>query len=206
MPPAINLVCTRCTDGNHAALQRWYNDHAQLLMASEALRSAELYQLESTTAAIDYFCLYHFDQLDAFEAFDSGDVMSHVRELSQAAPGRSSIDIVKRTQYERVLHRRWNAEQGISVQASLLSLESASLHEATRWLNDVLYGLHLQQPLQSAQVYAMQQGKHSELFVLLETSRRLPTDWHAQESIYAARADLRCIWQMQARRIAAWLK
>lgn len=209
MPPAINLVGTRCTDQNHAALQRWYNDHAQLLMASPQLQSAELFRLQHSTASMDYLCLYHFAAISEFPAFDSGDVMANVRELSNIAPGRSSIEIVKRTQYERMLNRRWSMEQGGHIQASLLALREGGMQEVVRWLNDVLYTLHLQIPLQSAQVYAAKMGntpERTELFVMLQSEQALPTDWHAWNSAYSARANTQAIWQTQAERIGQWLK
>lgn len=207
MLSAINLVCTRCTDGNHAALQRWYNDHAQLLMASPQLQGAELFKLQSTTASMDYFCLYHFEELGDFSAFDTGSVMSDVRELSNAAPGRSSIEIVKRTQYERVLHRRWAPCTGMGhVQASLLSMPHQSMQEMLRWFNDVLYGLQLHHGLCSAQVYLAKSEQQLEIFVLLHTEPGvlLPADWHTVQSEYAQRPELTLLWQEQAKRIGQW--
>ncbi len=207
MLQAINLVCTRSTDREPALLERWYNDHAQLLMASPELQSAELFRFNSTTEGMDYFCLYHFSALERFAGFDSGEVMTKVRELSNTAPGRSSIEIVRRTQYERVLHRQWLAGQGGATQASLFTLESYSLSQATRWLNDVLYALHLQHPLRSAQVYATTTNK-PELFVLLQAvgSEAFPVDWHTWESPYASRPNMRPIWQSKAERITQWLR
>jgi hypothetical protein len=175
-------------------------------MASPQLQSSELFKLASSTASIDYFCLYHFDRLSDFPAFDSGDVMSQVRELSNAALGRSSIEIVKRTQYERVLHRRWGSGEGASIQASLLTLCEGSSQEAVRWLNDVLYELHLQKPLQSAQVYAARVAEQTELFVMLQSEQPVATDWHAWNSAYSSRANIQPIWQTQAERIGQWLK
>ncbi len=208
MPQVINLVCTRCIDGNHTDLQSWYNDHAQLLMASNALQSAELYRLQQTTAAIDYFCMYHFNQLEEFRAFDAGDVMAQVRDLSHAAPGRSSIEIVKRTQYERLLHRCWGTEQAGFLQAGLYTLETELAQQAMRWLNDALYALHGKHPLQSAQVYAKVADSKTELFVLLQaaSSAPLPLDWHVWQSQYAPPQDMQSIWQAQAERIAQWLR
>jgi hypothetical protein len=175
-------------------------------MASPELKSAELFKLESATASIDYFCLYHFDGLSDFPAFDSGDVMSQVRELSNAAPGRSSIEIVKRTQYERLLNRRWGSGEGASIQASMLTLREGSLQEAVRWLNDVLYELHLKILLQSAQVYAAKMSEHTELFVILQSEQPVATDWHAWNSAYSTRANIQPVWQAQAARIGVWLK
>lgn len=213
MPQAINLVFTRCTDSNHAAVQRWYNDHAQLLMASQELQHAELFRFEQSPVQMDYFCLYHFAQLSAFAAFDRGKVMAQVRDMSNAAPGRSSIEIVQRTQYERILHRNWPAQaseagrgQQAHFQASLFCLPSAGRAETTRWLNDVFYPLHLNQGLQSAQVYARDASDRLEIFVLLQSlhAQALPLDWPMQESTYAARPSVQLLWQSLAQPVAAW--
>lgn len=215
MPQAINLVFTRCTDGNHAALQRWYNDHAQLLMASQQLQSAELFRSAHETTQIDYFCFYHFEALENFSAFDTGDVMAQVRDLSHAAPGRRSIEVVKRTQYERVLHRKWaheleghGGEIQASFQASLLTLSRGGMFENIRWLNDTLYALHLKYTLRCAEVYASEAGDQAELFVLLQSAQAdpLPLDWHMLESDYAQRPNIHLLWQAQADRIGAWLR
>lgn len=197
-------------------------------MVSYQLQNAELFRLHKTTTSINYFCLYHFSRLSDSTAFDSGDVMAQVRDLSNTAPGRSSIEIVRRTQYERVLHRRWPADGtseglGGAVQASLLAIQGHKLQEATRWLNDVLYALHLVQPLQCAQVYATKLADHTELFVLLRSTALmpassvpassvpaspvpLPLDWHMWASPYAQRPSLQLHWQAQAECVAQWLK
>ncbi len=208
MTTAINLVCTRCLDGNHAALQRWYNDHAQLLMVSDKLQGAELFRLQETTARINYLCLYFFKQLNDFKVFDSGDVMRQVRDLSNAAPGRGSIEISKRTQYERLLHRRWSAQQGGSVQASLLLLPAEQRAQALRWANDAIHQFHLQQPLASAQVYAADQGSSVEFFVLIQSagSAALTVDWLNMQSPFEAKPSIEVAWQSQAISIAQWLR
>lgn len=207
MPAAINFVCTRCTDANHALLERWYNDHAQLLMASPQLHSAELFRLDKQSASMDYFCLYHFAQLSDFSAFDSGEVMANVRDLSNQAPGRGSIEIVKRTQYERLLHRVWSQHAG-AVQACLLYVQQSGPQQVMRWLNDVVYGLHLSHGVQAAQVYAAQTEPSREILVLLhmQENELLPADWHMQTSSYAARPELALIWQAQAKRIGQWCR
>ncbi len=207
MLQAINLVCTRLTDHDPALVERWYNDHAQLLMASPELHSAELFRFNSTTEGIDYFCLYHFASLEHFTAFDAGQVMAKVRELSNTAPGRSSIEIVRRTQYERLLNRLWLVGEGGAVQVSLFTLQKYASSEATRWLNDVIYALHLKHPLRSAHVYASTTNTH-ELFVLLHAvgSETFPIDWHTWESPYASKLNMQPVWQSRAERIAQWLR
>lgn len=209
MPTAINLVCTRCPDDSHTALQRWYNDHAQLLMISDQLQGAELFRFKETTANINYFCLYQFNALSDFAAFDAGQVMEQVRDLSNTAPGRSSIEIVRRTQYERVLHRRWAAEPaGAAVQASLLTMEVDQRAQAVRWLNDAIYQLHSQQPLALAQVYVADQGNSAEFFVLIQTAgpAALKADWLNMQSPFEARPSIEVAWQSQAISIAQWLR
>jgi hypothetical protein len=205
--PAINLVSTRCVDGNHQALQRWYNDHAQLLMVSKELQGAELHRVKGSAGMVDYFCLYHFEVLERFAAFDSGDVMAEVRDLSNAAPGRSSIEIVKRTQYQRVLNRRWASEPAVGEQAILLELHDDSLPQTIRWLNDVVYALHLLHQLQAVQVYVAQMPTCTELFVLIQQgSQPLPENWLDVKSPFAERGSLRIVWQAQAERIGRWLR
>jgi hypothetical protein len=207
MFPAINLVCTRCTDDKHADLQRWYNDHAQLLMASPQLQGAELFKMKATTASLDYFCLYHFEALERFTAFDSGEVMAQVRDLSNAAPGRSSIEIVKRTQFQRVLNRRWASEPTGGELAILLELHDDSLHQTIRWLNDMTYQWHSKQQVQAVQVYAAQMPTCIELFVLIQQgSQPLPQDWLDAKSPFAERGGLRVVWQAQAECIGQWLR
>ncbi|MFM7331811.1 MAG: hypothetical protein ACKO1L_09145 [Brachymonas sp.] len=207
MTPAINLVCTRCTDGNHAALQRWYNDHAQLLMACPLLQSAELFQAKAANASLDYFCLYHFDKLSDFAAFDSGDVMAQVRDLSNEALGRSSIEIIKRTQYERVLNRNWVSDHSGWYQAVLLELLGSDLPTTLRWLNDVLYRMHTENALQAAQVYVAQNQEQIEMLVLFQCAEQaFPSDWLDWRSPYAERGKINTLWQAKAQRITQWLR
>lgn len=208
MLPAINLVCTRCTDANTGALERWYNDHAQLLMASHALQSAELFKMISTAESIDYFCLYRFGQLSDFAAFDTGEVMAKVRDLSNAAPGRSSIEIVKRTQYERMLHRQWpsSEDQDSRFTACLLAIKPSQLDRVLRWLNDVLYGMQISHGLSAAQVYAAPVDGSMELFVVLQSSWELPEQWYGATSDFAPCPDIQLLWQEQALPLAKWLR
>ncbi len=211
LPSAINLVCTRCTNGDHASLQRWYNDHAQLLMASKELQSAELLRCLLPGSSIDYFCLYRFANLADFNTFEGSTVMAQVRNLSNAALGRSSVEIVKRTQYERVLHRRWLPKQGgqaSQIQVCVMALPQGHDAQTTRWLNDALYALHLKCPLHSAQIYAARLQAGSEIIVLLQSAdaKPLPLDWHTLESPYAPRPSIELIWQAPCEIIAQWLR
>lgn len=211
--PAINLVCTCCTDGDRESLERWYNDHAQLLMASPQLLRAQLFRVEQAEAtspslpAPDYFCLYHFSELADFAAFDSGLVMDRVRELSNAAAGRQSIEIVKRTQFVRVLHRQFaSPSQAASVHAMLFTAPQQSAEALVRWLNDALYAASTRQALSHAQAYLAENAQGLELLLLSNGEQALPADWHLSPSPYAQRPDLLPVWRLAATPISHWLR
>ena len=211
--PAINLVCTRCTDGDRRALERWYNDHAQLLMASPQLAQARLFRVEHVEAASpslptpDYFCLYYFSKIADFAAFDSGPVMDRVRELSNAAQGRQSIEIVKRKQFVRVLHRQFGSpSQAVSVQAMLFTVPQQSIEPLVRWLNDALYTASTQQALSGAQAYLAETAQGLELLLLVTSERALPPNWHLSHSPYAERPTLQPVWRLGAALMFDWLR
>lgn len=44
MPTFVNLVATRCKNGDHAALLHWYHDHVHVLMQFDGLQRATLYR------------------------------------------------------------------------------------------------------------------------------------------------------------------
>jgi hypothetical protein len=207
MFPTINLVCTRCTDANIGALERWYNDHAQLLMKSSQLQGAELFKLERNTAGIDYFCLYHFLKIEDFTAFDQGDVMAQVRELSNAALGRGSVEIVKRTQYEGVLHRQWPklSDEGV-LTACLMRVPLTEFDTVIRWLNDVLFGWHISHDLYHAKVFSALLDDSLELFVLLAAGQELPSAWHNTRSDFAPYPEFKMLWQAHVQSQAVWLR
>lgn len=209
--PGINLVCTRCTDGDRASLERWYNDHAQLLMASPQLLQAQLFRVGSAEAVApsspvpDYFCLYHFSRIADFAAFDSGAVMDKVRELSNAASGRQSIEIVKRTQYVRLLNRQFAAPaQPVGTQALLFTAAQQSRESLARWLNDALYAASKRQSLSIAQAYLAETAQGSELLILVASEQALPVDWHLSHSPYAERPELVPVWRLGATPIGSW--
>lgn len=210
---AINWVCTRCTNGDHDGLTRWYNDHAQLLLASPQLLRAQLYRVTRADARIakptapDYFCLYHFARLDDFAAFDSGAVMNRVRTLSNAAPGRASVDIVKRTQYVSLLNRQFeHSAPTAGVEAVLLTSATQDPAELVRWLNDVLYELSRRQQMASAQAYWSQQAQGGELLLILSMNHSPAADWYLASSPFAKGPSLDPVWALSAQPLAAWLR
>lgn len=180
---AINLVGTRVIDARHADLQRWYSDHAMLLLRAPQLQDATLLQRLDGADAPDYLCLYTFADMADFLRFDHGAEMAEVRRLSQQAFGRDSVDMVERNQFERWLTRSWALTPGDGermVHAQRVRLDHAPPNETLRWLNDRLQSLSTRLPLRSARLYgAPASALFTDIFVLLEVCGRqpLPRNW-----------------------------
>ncbi|TAG24413.1 MAG: hypothetical protein EAZ37_16385 [Burkholderiales bacterium] len=215
MPLAINLVCTRCTDQNHIALRRWYADHVHLLLAAPELRQATLYRCRQPLAGQppDYFCMYEFASLDDFLAFEHGEPKARATELTNAAAGRSSIEIVQRTQYERWLHRKWPApakKQGDAWRlAACFENEAGWQLDAQRWLADHLQALQGCTPLMGAQVFSSEGqafmvldfagGDAAVIWQLLQDQLALPALYGQAQSIQIRWAANAVQWQAWAR-------
>jgi hypothetical protein len=151
----INLVATRCKDGNHAMLLRWYNDHVHILFGFAALQQASLYRaLDGSTdhggRAPPYLCLYEFPTRADFEAFEIGAPREAARQVLLGGWGKDGIEIVWRPQFERIMGRRGPPLSGMGTEASAsndvclvqhLQLGSAPLAGAARWLNDRAHAL-----------------------------------------------------------------
>ena len=158
MHPVINLVNTRCKEGSHALLQRWYADHVQLLLSSPQLRGAQLHRCQQSLLgpAPDYVCAYEFANVADFELFETGKEKAGATELTNAAAGRSAIEIVQRVQYARLMHRRFGdapavAPLGLWIQ---FNVSNAQPEAAIRWLADALQVARSAMPLRSAQLLA----------------------------------------------------
>ncbi len=216
--PTINLVCTRCTDGNHIALRRWYADHVHLLLSAPELRQALLYRCRLPLAGQppEYFCVYEFASHDDFLAFEHGQPKAKATELTNAAAGRKSIEIVQRTQYLRWLNRRWPAhsqEQGTPWQlAACIDNEAGWTLDAQRWLADHLQALQSCTPLRTAQVY-VEHGKESQAFITLDFSGGDASEvWQLlahslnQPSLYGQPQHLHFHWVASAEQLQAWLR
>jgi hypothetical protein len=153
-----NIVSTRCADGQHLALQAWYADHVQLLLACPPLLSA---QLQRCTHAMlgeppDYVCTYDFRSPEDFELFERSDEKAQAGALTDAAAGRGSIQIVQRRQYARLLHRRYGSDQQPSPQGLLMELHVASNQgtmATSRWLGAALQEAGAAMPMHAAHAY-----------------------------------------------------
>jgi hypothetical protein len=219
MSTAINLVCTRCTDGNHIALGRWYADHVHLLLAAPELRQATLHRCTQplTGQPPDYFCIYEFTSHDDFLAFEHGKPKAQATELTNAASGRNSIEIVQRTQYQRWLHRKWPAPAQTSSReqsapwrlAACLNSETGWTLDAQRWLADHLQALQSCAPLVCAQVFASE----GQAFIALDFAGgdakavwQLLQDQWAQAALYGQAQPLQTHWAASSEKRQAWLR
>ena len=224
MSCAINLIGTRAVGGGHAALQRWYSDHVHLLLRAPELQHATLYQRVDGDAAPEYLCVYAFADEAAFTRFDSGPTMADTRRLSDAAPGRDSVERVERTQYQRWLSRAWgNARKAGAdsvFHAQRFSIDAAAPDAVLRWLNDGLQCLSGRVPLRCACLYGAHGDgpQRTELFVLLEVqgTQPLPADaWSVgdegsgsplppMEARYGTAAAVAPRWSAAYREWGAW--
>ena len=146
----VNLVATRCKNGDHATLFRWYNDHVHILMGFDGLRRASLYRRAAeptqgdTAAAPEYFCLYDFASQADFMAFEKSDAREQARQVLQGGWGKEGIEITQRTQFWR-LGARMTPRAAIADQAEALwHLQSLRLGAGpaagvARWLGDSLH-------------------------------------------------------------------
>ena len=156
MHPVINLVSTRCTEGNHALLQRWYADHVQLLLSSPQLCSAQLHRCVQGLHGHepDYVCLYEFANSGDFERFESSPEKAQATVLTNAAPGRGAIEIVQRIQFERLLHQQFGQAPMVSPQGFLIQLQATDTwcQSNIRWLSDIVQEVRAVLPLQNVQL------------------------------------------------------
>jgi hypothetical protein len=214
----LNLVCTRCLDGNHMALQRWYADHVHLLLAAPELQQAQLFRVNQPLDGQppDYFCMYEFASMAAFEAFEYGQPKAKAAELTNAAVGRSSIEIVQRTQYARWLHRHWPAlgrPQGATWRlAAYLASDAPWALPVQRGLADHLQALQACSPLVHAQVFSQRgAGNHALLMLDFEGDEpqsiwQLLQEHLKQPALYGAALSTQVQWAMSARLVQTWLR
>lgn len=103
----INLVGTRCRDGDHATLRRWYADHVHELFAFDGLLEARLLAREGTGqgAAPEYLCLYDFASAAAFAEYEAGPVRAAAAADRELGWGRDGIEITLRQAHTRLYRR-----------------------------------------------------------------------------------------------------
>jgi hypothetical protein len=214
----INLVGTRCTDGQHWALQRWYADHVHLLLMAPELHKAQLFRSQQTLMGQppEYFCVYEFASHDDFLQFEHGPPKAQATALTNAAAGRNSIEIVQRTQYARWLHRQWLSLQNHSLPtwrlAACLTSDADWALDAQRWLADQLQDLRTCCDLRTAQVYAQHDQAHQAFLMLEIASHEVSEVWQhlmnsmSQPGLYGLAPRLKVQWAVSAIEVQAWLR
>lgn len=144
----VNLVATRCKNGDHATLFRWYNDHVHILMGFDGLQRAALYRRAEeplagdTAAPPEYFCLYDFASQADFMAFEVGGAREQARQILLGGWGKDGIEITQRTQFwrlgARITTNAVAAGDGLwHVQS--LRLGAGPAAGVARWLGDSLH-------------------------------------------------------------------
>ena len=79
----INVVATRQKADTPAELLRWYNDHVNLLLRFDGLKTATLYcRSGATQAAPEYLCLYRFASAAVFADFEASDAKERARQVT----------------------------------------------------------------------------------------------------------------------------
>jgi len=137
----LNLVFSRSGDGDHAALQRWYNDHIGILWQCDSLQRATLYRRDADVAhEADYICCYAFPDEAGFLHYEHGDAREAARLVIVNGWGKDGIAITARRQFQR----EWTQTRrtGATVQTVLaLRLGAGPWGEVSRWMLDRLHGL-----------------------------------------------------------------
>jgi len=214
MPILINLVATRCIDGDHAMLFRWYNDHVHLLMGCETLQAATLYRRngESASGAPEYLCLYEFASHAGFLEFEGSDARSRAQAVVRDGWGRTGIEIIQRTQFER-LGRFAGAATDSVYQVAILSLGPAPASDIARWMNDRVHASGGDAPGERAWHRAWGANDAGGDALVLAQAGEAPAGGAAFDAGQGGRADLdfgtrpvmlRLRWQAAYRRLRRW--
>jgi hypothetical protein len=216
--PFINLVATRCLQNDHTVLQRWYADHVHLLLTSSHLQRAELFRCTHAWLGLapDYHCIYDFESHEAFFQYEHSVEKAQATELTNAAAGRSSIEIMQRTQYSRWLHRQWSAPTSSAAPTwrLVICLDKPSVWtlDAQRWLADHLQALRACTALKTAQCYT-EHTRPSHTLVALDFEGGEPAQvWElaqtllAQPNSYGGAQACNMEWAASAVSLQAWLR
>ena len=138
----LNLVFTRSVDGDHAALQRWYNDHIGILWQCDSLQRATLYRRDADVAhEADYICCYAFPDEAGFLNYEHGDAREAARLVIVNGWGKDGIAITARRQFVRVWSQSRRTAPPAMQTVLALKLGAGPWPEVSRWLLDRLHGL-----------------------------------------------------------------
>jgi hypothetical protein len=124
----VNLVGTRCRDGDAAALRRWYADHVHQLFAFDGLLEARLLAREGAGrgTAPEFLCLYDFESAAAFADYEAGPVRAAAAADRALGWGRDGIEITLRQAYTRLYRRAGPAPAAPRCSVTALPVDAAT--------------------------------------------------------------------------------
>ena len=220
MTACINLVGTRCKNGDHDSLLRWYSDHVHLLLGFPALSRATLYRQlgGSPTTAPEYVCLYEFPGHADFLAFEQSAARERARQVVETGWAREGIEITQRSQHLRLGARAAGtglAGDGTSFVIQSMVLGPAEAHATARWLSDSLHRALDREPNHGCAWYrgVAAEGLEGDALVVAQLPAAslatvfAPGWWHGApgpELLEATPQPVTQRWQAPYRRVLQW--
>jgi hypothetical protein len=210
----LNLVFSRSCDGDHTALQRWYNDHIGILWQCDSLQRATLYQREADVAhEADYICCYAFPDEAGFLHYEHGDAREAARLVIVNGWGKDGIAITARRQFRRVWSQSRRAQPAPLQTVLALRLGAGPWSEVSRWLLDRLHGLLASGQVSSATLMRAPDASDAggELLLWLGSDQALDDahDWleQAQPGVWGQPpASVERLWAWRGRQVSDWVR
>lgn len=209
----LNLVFSRACDGDHAALQRWYNDHIGILWQCDTLQRATLYQRDADVAhEADYICCYAFPDEAGFLHYEHGDAREAARLVIVNGWGREGVAITARRQFRREWTQTRRPDVGVQTVLAL-RVGAGPWGEVSRWLLDRLHALLASGAAQTATLMRAVDASDagSDLLLWLGSDRPLadPHGWLAQPQpdVWGqAPASVERLWLWRGARVSDWVR
>lgn len=212
----LNLVFTRSVDGDHATLQRWYNDHIGILWRCPTLLRATLYRRDAEVAhEADYICCYTFPDEAGFLEYEHGDAREAARLVVVGGWASQGLAITQRRQFKREWTQRRRVGEDDRVMTVLaLRLGAGPWGEVSRWLLDRLHALLAAGTVGSATLMRAVDGSDAGADVLLWLGTQAPlADLHAwlqadlpgmPDPVGAAPAQVEPLWGWRGQCVSDW--
>lgn len=210
----LNLVFSRSCDGDHTALQRWYNDHIGILWQCDSLQRATLYRREADVAhEADYICCYAFPDEAGFLHYEHGDAREAARLVIVNGWGKDGIAITARRQFRRVWSQSRRSQPAPLQTVLALRLGAGPWPEVSRWLLDRLHGLLASGQVSSATLMRAPDASDAggELLLWLGSDQALDDahDWleQAQPGVWGQPpASVERLWAWRGRQVSDWVR
>ena len=210
----LNLVFTRSVDGDHAALQRWYNDHIGILWQCDALQRATLYRRDAEVAhEVDYICCYAFPNEAGFLQYEHGDAREAARLVIVGGWGKDGIAITARRQFVRLWSQTRHPQPPALQTVLALRLGAGPWPEVSRWLLDRVHGLLSSGAATSATLMRGPAASDEGGELLLWLGSHAPLEDHhpwihapAANTWGQAPVTLETLWQWRGRQVSDWTR